>query len=283
MAQVAIQHEITANTRTRTLVFPREHGAWGILLVPLLTGAAVGASRGSDWSGLAMLAVLTLSLFWLRTPLESCLGTSPMRAHSSAEVNAVLLAIAALGSVAMLSAAALLWHGQHRTLLAIGMIVALALAGQALLKRMGRRGRMPAQIVGAIGLTATAPSAYYVMTGKFGIEAIALWAANWIFAGNQIHYVQLRIHAARAVSGTEKLARGRWFLAGEFAMAAALVAIWRLGVLPGLALLAFAPVLARGSWWFFPGHRPLAVRRLGWTELAHNLAFGALLIVGFVR
>jgi hypothetical protein len=37
-----------------------------------------------------------------------------------------------------------------------------------------------------------------------------LWGANWIFAGNQIHFVQLRIRAARAATFSEKFDRG-WF------------------------------------------------------------------------
>jgi len=36
------------------------------------------------------------------------------------------------------------------------------------------------------------------------------------------------------------------------------------------------------SVWAAPGGPgPLVVRRLGWTELAHGVAFGILLIIGF--
>ena len=36
-------------TRTRALIVPREHGAWGLLLVPLFTGVVAGfASEHSD-------------------------------------------------------------------------------------------------------------------------------------------------------------------------------------------------------------------------------------------
>jgi len=53
---------------------------------------------------------------------------------------------------------------------------------------------MAAQLAGAIGLTCTAPAAYYVGTGRLSERAFVLWAAHWIFAGNRIHFVQLRIH-----------------------------------------------------------------------------------------
>jgi len=73
---------------------------------------------------------------------------------------------------------------------------------------------MAAQIVGAIGLTCTAPAAYYIGRGRLNERAFILWAANWIFAGNQIHFVQLRIHSARASNVGEKFARGKLFFTG---------------------------------------------------------------------
>ena len=140
---------------------------------------------------------------------------------------------------------------------------------------------MPAQVAGAIGLTATAPAAYMVVSGRFDSLAAALWLANWLFAGDQIHFVQLRIHAARAKAAGEKLRRGRAFLAGQVGLAAALVLLAKFELLPWLALLAFVPVLFRGVAWFVRGSQPLAVRRLGWSEVAQSLAFGALLIAAF--
>ncbi|MGA3089264.1 MAG: hypothetical protein ABSD75_11675 [Terriglobales bacterium] len=74
---------------------------------------------------------------------------------------------------------------------------------------------MIAQLAGAIGLTCTAPAAYYIGTGRLSERALILWAANWIFAGNQIHFVQLRIHSARDSSFSQKYALGRIFLLAQ--------------------------------------------------------------------
>jgi hypothetical protein len=140
---------------------------------------------------------------------------------------------------------------------------------------------MLAQVVGTLGLTVTAPAAYYLVTGELDRDAWALWVANFLFAGNQIHFVQLRIHSARISGWSQKLELGRSFLAGEALLVMALVFAWRLHFLPGLAVLAFSPLLYRGAAWLFERQRALAVRRLGWTELAHAVAFGVLLIAGF--
>jgi hypothetical protein len=267
--------------RLRALIMPREHGAWGLLLVPLATGAAVGLMRGGRLLPLVLFAVAAMAVFWLRTPVESWLGTTPLRAQGAAERNAVLAFILAFSTVASFMLVALLWGGNNRGLLPLGAIAALAFVVQAGLKKLSRKLRMPAQVVGAIGLTATAPAAYYVVAGRGDLTAVALWLANWLFAGDQIHFVQLRIHAARAQEFGEKLRRGRAFLAGQSGLAAGLVVAAYFGLLPWLALLAFAPVLFRGIAWFARATQPLAVRRLGWSELGQSLAFGALLIAAF--
>jgi hypothetical protein len=269
-------------SRVRALLIPREHGAWGLLLIPLATGACAGLTVARNWLPLGLFTVAALALFWMRTPVESAAGRSPMRAQSAAETNWLLIAIAFLGSTAMICVTALLWDGGRNGLLTLGAVAAVAFVAQAVVKKLGRDGRMPAQMIGSIGLTATAPAACYVVTGQFDSRALGLWLANWIFAGNQIHYVQLRIHAARAARLSEKFRRGRWFFFGQLAMIVALLAAWRFRLLPGLALLAFVPLLTRGWAWFLSGAQPLAVKRLGWTELAHGVTFGVLLIAAYL-
>lgn len=268
--------------RIRSMIVPREHGAWGMLLIPMITGAAVGLASGQRWGNLLLFALAALALFWLRTPVESLLGTSPVRPQSDAERQPLLTMIAGLGLVAAVSLGALLWSGPREGFLAIGAVAAAAFVAQSLLKKAGRRMRMPAQIIGVVGLTATAPAAYYALTARLDRVALALWLANWIFAADQVHFVQLRIHAARLSGFRAKLDRGRWFLAGQIGMIAALLGAWRLGVLTWLVPLAFLPVLARGLRWFVRKPQALAVRALGWWEVAHSLTFGALLVVAFL-
>ena len=75
-------------------------------------------------------------------------------------------------------------------------------------------------MVGTIGLTASAPAAYYVITGNFNATTWILWLANILFAGDQIHYVQLRIHTAKVEGFRAKLARGWAFAVGQALMTA---------------------------------------------------------------
>jgi len=267
--------------RQRALILPREHGAWGLLLVPMVTGAGVALRENSNAFPFLLLLTAAIILFWLRTPVESLLGTSVMHVQNDEERRDVLFVAGYLAIVAALALGMLLWSGRNPLLWAIGGAAGVAFVAQAVVKKLGRKARMASEVVGTIGLTAAAPAAYYVMTGKFGAMAWILWSANLLFAGNQIHYVQLRIHTARVEGLRAKLARGWTFAAGQTAMAALVAFVcWR-GWMPWIVLVAFLPILFRGWMYFFQKPAPLVVRRLGWNELAQAVVFCVLFIGAF--
>jgi YwiC-like protein len=267
--------------RNRALIVPREHGAWGLLLVPMVTAAGVAFRQSTNVFPFVLLLTAALALFWLRTPLESLLGISAMRAETKEERGSVAFVVLYLAIVAVLASSMLLWAGQNPLLWSIGAAAGVAFVAQALLRKMGRHTRMLSEIVGTIGLTASAPAVYYVITGKFGITGWILWLANLMFAGNQIHYVQIRIHTCKLSGLHAKLARARTFAVGQLAMAAALALACWLGWMPWLVLLAFVPLLLRGFYYFVQKPAPLRVRRLGWNELAQAIVFCVLFIMTF--
>jgi hypothetical protein len=268
-------------TRLRSLVWPREHGAWGILLVPLLAGAWIGNPQGERIIWLLLFAAVALGLFCLRTPVEALLAISPLRPQNDVERRATLYSIYLYASVSGLSLAILLWKAKAYGLLLLGAAAAAAFLIQSVMKMLGRQSRVNAQLTGAVALTSTAAGAYYLASGSFSRVAFVLWAVNWLFAANQIQYVQLRIHSARVAMPAEKFARGKGFLLGEVLTLLLLAMAWRAGWLPGLALAAFGPVLFRGLAWFVRSPHPLAVRRMGVSELTHAIVFGVLIVASF--
>ena len=271
---------MSAAGRRRSLIFPREHGAWGLLLIPLATGASAGLLGGGRPLPLVPLGITALALFWLRTPVESWIGTTPVRARTDAEVLLVRNAVFALAVVSMAALIWLFWDGRKLALLWIGAGAATAFIVQAAVKRISRSARTAAQMIGAAGLTSAAPAAYYVVTGQLDRAAWSLWIANLLFAVNQIHFVQLRIHAARPMSPREKLSTGRGFLMGQAILMALLAAACADGLFSWYAAIAFVPVLFRGFAWFTTGPGPLVIQALGWRELIHAGVFGVLIVLG---
>ena len=271
-----------AKARARALIVPREHGAWGLLIVPLFTGIAAGSGSTQQIVPQLLFAAAAFALFWLRTPVESLLGSGPMTAHTPLEQRTAVIASAALALAAAACLTMLMWRGRNQELLWIGVFAALALVVQMLLRKLSRKLRMASQLVGAAALTATAPAAYYLGTGRLDSRGLLLWLANWLFAWNQIHFVQLRIHAARAGSFAEKLVRGKFFFLAQIVLLAALILMTTQQLASPLILFAFTPILIRGTRWFFAPYQPLDVKRLGWSEMKQGAAFGILLAIAFL-
>jgi hypothetical protein len=265
--------------RTRALIIPREHGAWGLLLVPLITGAAAGLRVEHRPAPVLLFALAMLALFWLRTPVESLLGTTPLSAHMPAERRIAWLASAILSTVAAACLAVLLLNHQNQALWLFGAIAVLLFAVQTILRT--RKLRMTAQLVGALALTSAAPAAYYIASGHLDRHAWGLWAANWLFAGNQIHFVHLRIHAARAANFADKFAASPWFFANQFLVIPVLFLAARQNWIPYATILAFIPVLLRGLIWFFRKPAPLQIKALGWSEMKQGVLFAVLLSFAF--
>ena len=259
------------------MVLPREHGAWGLLLVPLFTGLVAGFNPEHRVWALGLFTLSAVSLFFLRTPVECMLGIGPIVVRTSGERWTALIASAWFGVLSAACLIELMRKGQHFGLFVLGAAAAGAFGLQAVLRRRGRSTRMVSQVVGAISLTCAAPAAYYVGTGRLDARAFVLWIANWVFAGNQIHFVQLRIHAAGAVTFAEKFKRGKFFFISQLMLLAALTLAAHWHLLAPLVIIAFVPAVVRGSQWFFRKPEPLDVKRLGWSEMKHGLAFGLLL------
>jgi hypothetical protein len=281
MAEMVTNVQTANRSRLRSMMVPREHGAWGMLLIPLAIGGAVGLRTTENLLLLLALALTAVALFWLRTPVEALLGTTAMKARSQDERRNLVVVIAALSILALCCLGAIFWRGRNMALLPICMVVAVAFGIQAVVKRAGRKGRMPAQIIGSIGLTSTAAAGYCVANGGWAPIAIALWAINFAFAAGQVHYVQVRIHSSRATTRSELLSIGDFFLLGEALLCAVMAGAWYFGLVPGLAALAFAPIVFRGFLLFMRRPGPLNVHRLGWTELTNAIVFGTLLCAAY--
>jgi len=272
----------TQQTRRRAIVVPREHGAWGLLLVPLFTGLVTGFTPEQRVWALLLFTLAVLSSFALRTPVESLLGLGAIPARTTGERRTALAASTCFGLLSLVCLTVLMWKGRYSALSIFGAAAAGTFVMQAILRKLGHSTRMFSQIIGAIGLTSTAPAAYYIATGSLDTRAFVLWTANWIFAGNQIHFVQLRIRAARATTFAEKLAKGKFFLVAQPVLLMVLISASRLHILPSFSIMAFMPAVVRGSQWFWQKPEPLDVKRLGWGEMKQGVAFGLLLVGTFL-
>jgi hypothetical protein len=129
---------------------------------------------------------------------------------------------------------------------------------------------LPMQLASTGALTLTAPAAWYAATGALDATAFWLWLWNTLYFAGGVLYVRLRIER----SGPRRPVMAFYGVALLFVLALALA-----DVVSSRVLLAFAPAAARAAIGAGRLALPLQVKRLGWSEVAHSLVFGALLTV----
>jgi len=234
---------------------PREHGAWGMLLVPFATAVAIS---GVFDAKVALLLASTLSFYiarasWLRRRWKW---------------TALLLA----GSLVTAAPLFLAWR--------LWWLAAFAGIAAALAVQPTRRG-LAMQLAAVAGLTLTAPSAWYAATGRLDATAFWLWLWNALYFVGGLLYVRMRVEAAARRVPLESLAARMRFGApvlGFFCVLTLfLLALVAGGVVSCRTLSAFVPAVARAAFGVGRLAPQLSIKRLGWTEVAHSILFGALL------
>ena len=257
----------------RAIVLPREHGAWGMLAIPLLSGTAIGyVAGGRAWSTLALAIAVAMAVFLARTPFEALLGVSIIRPNE--RERRIALSATCFWAVAALTALAA--HVPIKPLL-----IPVGVAAPALLlqfSRRSRRGRLFSELLGAATLSGGAFLSYFAITARVNETAAAVWLINALFCADQVLYVRSLLERLRSAD--------KWRFAKRLHCAASLVGLLLLLIgaafsfLPLGAVIAYLPLLTR-AWWMEPPLRRINLQSVGFRELALSLVSGVLLVGAF--
>lgn len=274
--QAVVNATVVKTPSAGRLLVPREHGSWGLWILPLVSGAVVGFSVSHERiAPLVWFYCMAACVFLLNQPLEALLGLSVLKIRNQHERRAVVAWLSGFGALATLAAVQLLQWG-FVWLIALVFVGGIAFAQRAFLGTL-RRYRVLKELIGTIALTSTAAGAYYVVTGVINKTAVLLWLASSLFAAGQIEYVRLRLRTALPRSRQKRYEAGKKLLALHI-----IVILVALIYGPMLLALAFVPAALRIIVWMSSRPQPLHVHRLGWTELLQNIVFTALLTAAFL-
>lgn len=263
-------------TPARGPILPREHGAWAMLLIPLVVSLAVAGRWGLE--GPLFLGTC-LALYSSRQPLTVLARTQNQpgaREQSSARFWLVVY-----GVLGLAFGLPLLYPYGRWLLLPWAAIFAAFTAAHFYLRQQRLDRTVPGELVTIAGLALTAPGAYYVARG-LEPTALYLWLLTTLYSGASVFYVRMKLRhrslrrPARGLGERVALGKGNLLYQGLLVLTLATVVAW--GQVPLLAPLAFAPLLVKVANAILRGGPEVNIKQVGWTEVAHSVAFTFLLI-----
>jgi hypothetical protein len=252
----------------RSLVIPSEHGGWGFLLEPLLLGLLVAPS----WAAF-LLGLSTATAFLLRHPLKLVL-VDRRRRLDTARAQRARVVIIVLGAISGACFLGVVWLAGPALL--VPLVLAVPFGAVYLYYDLTKPGRtLQAEMTGPLALAFVA-SSMAMMDGWSLLNSLALWAALGLRSVPSVLYVRARI----------RLDRGRnpsivWPVVAHVLALVAAIALVSVDLLPALAIIAYAVLLARAVWFLSPQRPMIQIKTIGFIELGAGLFLVVTLAIGY--
>jgi len=250
-------------------MFPREHGAYGQLLLPLVTALAIGRPGAAALA----LALAIGAAFLAHEPLLVLLGQRGGRAARDQRWPAWrwFTAFGAI-AVALGGAAAAMVDPAVRTALLVPIGGAVALAALIAVRREHSAG---GEMLAAVTLsTLAAPVAMAASSGVVpAVTCAVVFAAGFAVATVAVRDV---IAQTRRRSTITRIV----VACAAAAIVVGLVVLRRLGIVAAIAPAASLPMCGGAAALAIAMPSPRHLRRVGWLLVSATVVTGAMLIVG---
>lgn len=257
------------------LLLPKEHGAYGQMLFPLVTSVIVAGPHVPS----LLLAAAVIAGFLAHEPFMLLLGFRGVRAKregardavSGLAIFGVLLVVTGVAAVALMPAAV-------RWSVIVPLVPAIFLLTEA---ASGREKAWPAEVAVAVAFSLTSVPICLAAGAPLDVGAMiaAAFVVNFVLATLGVRVIILRVRAGgnlRAASAT-RMAVFALALITIVAGAAVLAA----HAAPLLAVAALLPGLVSGVIVAWQAPPPSQLRRVGWRLVGMSTLIAVMLIVSF--
>lgn len=256
----------------KRFLWPREHGAWGQMAMPLVTGLALARPGAAAW----LFALAAALAFLAHEPALVLLGSRGARARADDGPLAWrLLALMGLPSLAAGAVAAALAPAVAlRSLAAVALLVAATVWLARRRLEMTTAGEV---VVGATMASSLLPVALAAGAGhRASLTAFAAWTLSFAIAAVAVEAVLARGRTGEPDPGRRNalLALGLWAAGAAGAALFSLPAALPLSLLP-TTLFAVAVCRSRMG--------PDRLKHLGWSLVGSTLVTLLVLVVGLRR
>ncbi len=263
-------------------IVPREHGAWAILLVPYFAGTF---AKGIPGIPALLLLISILSLYLLRGCGDFYISNLIKKKESYKNLNRFFSIAITLFLFFLISTVLLLFNFQRWNLLFIG-IVALLLFGFYFFTELSKRSnRTNQQLLALLGLTLSAPAAYYVTSGSWDRNVLTLWILSVMFFHLGFLYVQNKIslHKSRRLNFKmwDKLLFSGNLIGGWCFSMLVFYCLFIANFIPSHFLIIFIPPALHVIVGIFLDKNELSIRRMGYIQVGQDIFFLIILICLF--
>lgn len=259
-------------------IITKEHGAWAVLLVPMIVGAAY--ANTFSWN-VVWLALSALGVFLSYVPVHTLLRELAGIHQGKEKLAAAEFWTAAYLGFGVLFIVPLLYQ-QLWLLLLIGMYGAASFLGNFLLTRKIQKS-IASDLTAVAGLTLSAPSAYYVTTGMLDTKALVLWLLHVLFFGCSVFYVHLKIRVSGMRKDSwrmrEKLSVGWLNILYHMVVIILVTVLVFYHLTPSTIVLAFLPMVIHAIVGTVKLSHRIKFRNLGFMLLAHSVLFGIIFVL----
>ena len=262
------------------LILPKEHGSWAILLIPFIAGARIGGELSIP---VILFLISVITLFLSYQPLMMILR-SKLKISDENIKDAVSSLIIYAPFIFVPASLLILIYGLVE-LLIFGIAGLVFLAVQLYLARRRLDKTLTGQLFSTSALVMTAPSAYYVSSGRIDETALMIYLLNLLFFGSGIVYVRMKIEAVARKRGfisiREKLYIGRFNIVYHILIIFFIILLFKTGSINLLTLLSFAPITIHSIAGTFFLKERVNFKHLGWLETIYSIIFALALIIEF--
>ncbi len=257
------------------LIIPKEHGAWAVLLVPMIVVSGV---VGTFSLNLLFLTGSALPMFMSSGPVQMILRNRLVGSLESEKMREAKLSAGLYLVASLILATPLLLQG-FWLLAGFGFLAAVSFLLSFFISK-GTHKTVWSDLLAVFGLTLSAPSSYYVLQGSIDSLSLELWLLNFLFFGSSVFYVHMKITATKfkgsELKAPQKLLLGKMNIAYHVVVLAIITTLVALNYTEELAMGAFAPILIHSIYGTIKLSTKVSFKRLGFLLLGQSIVFGIL-------
>lgn len=262
-------------------MLPNEHGAWAVWIVPFIIGTT--AAGKITWQ-IIPLFFATLFLFTSYFPLTILIRSREGKYNDEWNLLQAKLWLTIYLTLGFLCGLPLVLVAGRPLLLLLAALAWGCFSLYLFLTRDKPKG-LAGDLAAVMGLTFTAPAAYYTLKGAIDATAFSVWILNLLFFFGTVFYVHMKIDARAAKKEfsalRERLNAGKFTLLYYLSMLAVIVMLVLIRIAPPQVIVAYLPMTVHAVYGTIQLTNQVSFKRLGFALLGQSLIFGILFVMIF--